>query len=366
MVSIASRIDGVCGVIAADVDTLLSASILKEILNVPVVYDAHEYRSEEDHHAGIFEKKIFKDIERQLLNYTDARFIVSDGLRDLATHELGHEFKTLPNAIPLFQKFFKRSEKVDNNHNFIFLGCMAEGRGLEKLIENWRYTEPNCILHLQGPDSSFKERLKQLAKETGLLENRVFFLNSAPEKELMDALNGYEIGIIPYEPVCINNKFCCPNKLSQYMASGLAILANDTEYVKSLLKKYECGLTVDFNDKELFLDTVKLLVLKENLEQMQVNAENAHLRFYNWECASQVFYKKLAQFSCNNKILNNFNNFENIFNDLKLQLENIKQISFINSFLLKIIEILKILYAKIIPFKMRSYLWNLVFASLKR
>ena len=99
---------------------------------------------------------------------------------------------------------------------------------------------------------------------------------------------------------------------------------------------------------------------------MQVNAENAHLRFYNWECASQVFYKKLAQFSCNNKILNNFNNFENIFNDLKLQLENIKQISFINSFLLKIIEILKILYAKIIPFKMRSYLWNLVFASLKR
>lgn len=363
LVSATIHLDGICGIIAADFDTLLSASILKEILNVPVVYDAHEYRSEEDHHAGVFEKNIFKDLEKQLLNYADARFIVSDGLRDLATNELGYEFETLPNAIPLVIKSQTRLRKADENYHFIFLGGMGEGRGLEKLIDNWRDTEPNCLLYLQGPDSPFKDKLKQLANTTGILGKRIFFPNASLETELLDALKGYDIGIIPYEPVCINNKFCCPNKLSQYMASGLAILANDTEYVKEMLLKYECGLTVDFNKKNLFLDAVKILVSNTNLEQMQINAEKAHQKKYHWETVSNNFYNSVSK--CSLKIKRNSLEFpiNPILNDKKISSHEHRKRHKYTLAELFIMSLIKI-YRFIVPKKIRVEVWRVATSYL--
>ncbi len=350
----------VSGIIAADFNTLLAAAIIKEILKVPVIYDAHEYRSEEDHHASEWEKSIFKDIERRLLRYTDARFIVSSGLSQLATIEMGHEFKTLPNAIPLVKKSPDQSEKVDKFHKFIFLGGMGEGRGLEKLIENWVYTDSSCHLYLQGPDSEFKENLKQLAQETGLLQNRVFFPNSASEKELMDALNGYEVGIIPYEPVCINNKFCCPNKLSQYMAGGLAILANETDYVKSILSQYKCGIAVDFNNRSSFLDAVRLLNTKPQLQEMRRNARDSHVSNYNWQKVSEEFYKsvqnigKIEYNDLKNKIKLLFNSEQTIsLVDLK------KNISFSEQLVAYCLSVLIRFYRCVVPKKIHDFAWRL-------
>lgn len=353
--------EGIIGIIAADFETLLAAAILKELLNVAVVYDAHEYRSEEDHISEEWEKKLLKDIEISLLTYTDARYIVSDGLRDLATVELKSEFKALPNAIPTVIEYKKDSKEQVKECKFIFLGGMGEGRGLEKLINNWVNTPDECLLYLQGPESNYKENLKVLAEQNGVLGSKVFILKSASEDELLDSLKGFDVGVIPYEPVCINNKFCCPNKLSQYMASGLAILANDLNSVKETIRKAECGISVDFNDSLSFRNAItKLTTCKENLEKLKTNARKYHLSHYNWEEQSKEFYetiKIIGSSENSSRLLFNHTVFLNLN-------ESIKKMPVLSSYsnvwealFTYIIASLIISYKIIIPKKVRNILY---------
>ena len=41
--------------------------------------------------------------------------------------------------------------------------------------------------------------------------------------------------IIPYEPDHVNNRFSCPNKLSQYLAAGLPVITNQLDFVREIV-----------------------------------------------------------------------------------------------------------------------------------
>jgi hypothetical protein len=58
-----------------------------------------------------------------------------------------------------------------------------------------------------------------------------------------------------------------------------------------MLQKYECGVTVDFNKKELFLKTVINLISIEYLKAARANASSFHQKKYNWEIVSKKFYE---------------------------------------------------------------------------
>jgi hypothetical protein len=38
------------------------------------------------------------------------------------------------------------------------------------------------------------------------------------------------VGVISYQPFVIDNRFCCANKLSQYLHAGLMVITNDLPY----------------------------------------------------------------------------------------------------------------------------------------
>jgi hypothetical protein len=58
---------------------------------------------------------------------------------------------------------------------------------------------------------------------------RVLFLEAIDESELVTAAAEFDVGLVPYTPTGLNYSNCCPNKLSQYMAAGLPILAVENE-----------------------------------------------------------------------------------------------------------------------------------------
>ena len=54
-----------------------------------------------------------------------------------------------------------------------------------------------------------------------------------------------DIGVIPYKPLIRNDRFACPNKLSQYLHAGLMVVTNDLPYVKSVIHDAGAGLSYD-------------------------------------------------------------------------------------------------------------------------
>lgn len=290
---------GIHAVIATDLDTLLPASILKAVYKIPVIYDAHEYWAEADINSLEFERRYWAALEKRLVGHADYRQIVSPGLAKLLNAQYQCSFEVLPNCEPLTpsaalpNKTHRHSNKL-GECSFIFQGGFAQGRGLDLLINAWENTNERAILLLRGRDNEYKSEMIKLADKTGLLGVRIFFPVPVDESDLIRVASEGDVGIVPYTATGNNYAYCSPNKLSQYMAAGIPILANDTSFVREVVTRGQCGLVVNFSrTHDLVLAVNKLTVDKELRQQLATAGHKYHLTTFNWQKVSQNFYRAL-------------------------------------------------------------------------
>jgi len=279
-------------IVAADLDALAAAVVLKCDLGARLVYDAHEFWPFSfPIFVGTDEEQAWVRIERLLVRETDARLAVSTGLAEEMGETYGAPFQAIPNAVPLAESPTPPARRVrtDGKVEFLFLGGFAPDRGILQLIQAWPQTPSTCILTLQGPDSHYKQEMLAAAKATGLVGARIMFPAPVAEAELVARAAQADVGLIPYEPTLINHIHCSPNKLSQYMAAGLPILANGTRFVSDTISKAGCGVIVDFAKPGLLAAEVAQLASDpERRRQLGANARRGFEDFFHWEIYAPV------------------------------------------------------------------------------
>jgi Glycosyltransferase len=278
-------------VLSCDLDTLPAGVALTKDWGIPLVYDAHEFWPYSFPYFTAGQSSFWAGVERTLVPHTDIRISVSPQLASLMTEAYGYHFESVPNAVP------KRHARGDGGRTeprihpgrveFLYQGIFAPTRGIERLIRAWTQVVPEAVLVLRGPESTFKDEMRHLAASEGLSDERVLFDDPVSEDQLVQAAGRSDIGVIPYESANINNKFCCPNKLSQYLAAGLPILANRTDFVRSVVAESESGLCLDFADEHALADAINELA--RNDARRKVMADNAMKYFshkFNWDIVS--------------------------------------------------------------------------------
>lgn len=295
-----------------DLDTLLAGVLLKRVFDCKLVYDAHEYWAHSDPASPWWEVRFFLWYERNLLEHVDAAFTVNPLLAEQMQTGLGHAFLSLPNCEPLsppatapLRRLQVREETTSEDIEkmaqgrvrFLFQGQFAPERGIIELIHLWsRVSREKAVLFLRGPDNEHRRPCVKLARELGVLGQSVFFLDPILESELVTAASEMDVGIIPYKPVTVNYRYCCPNKLSQYMQAGLAILANNLDFVKATIDQYECGLAYDLNDPDLTLAAINRLIDDEAFRHAcQRQSRMMAVGEYNWEKQSRDLYEACAR-----------------------------------------------------------------------
>jgi glycosyltransferase involved in cell wall biosynthesis len=294
----ASRMRGVHAIIATDLDTLAPALVLKGLFGIPVLYDAHEYWPEADVDSFEYEKEFWVSMERRLLLHTDLRQGVSPGIAGFMAAQYGVPFGYVPNCEPADRLLpsRRRESRADGSCVFLFQGNFATGRGIELLIQAWSDTDPRAILQLRGPDNPFKARMQELAKGTGLLGKRIFFPDAVSETELVQAAAQADVGVVPYAPTGTNYRYCCPNKMSQYMAAGLPILANATEFVAQTVRAAGCGSVCDFSRRPFLVRAVnELAASAERRNALGQSGRDYFTHSYNWNVVSREMYARLVQ-----------------------------------------------------------------------
>lgn len=245
-------------IIANDPDTLLAAALAKHYYELEFIYDAHEYGPD----AYLIHpepRAIFFFYEHFLLRHADYYMTVTPQIADKFNSKYlkrflekkGRKFEVVPNASPIPSNKKKCEEsplpdKMKNKLKFLFLGGFAPNRGVEQIIREWKKVDPDkAVLLIQGPENEYKSKLIAEAQNTDQLENSIFFLESAAEDNLISSARFADVGIIPYASHIENHKGACPNKLSQYMHAGLAILSTDLAFVKDILNQSGGGLIYD-------------------------------------------------------------------------------------------------------------------------
>jgi glycosyltransferase involved in cell wall biosynthesis len=59
-----------------------------------------------------------------------------------------------------------------------------------------------------------------------------------------------DVGIIPYQPIDLNHRLCSPNKLFEFIAARLPILANDLPFLKQIVEGEGFGIVRQLNTPE--------------------------------------------------------------------------------------------------------------------
>ena len=285
---------GLNSIIACDLDTLPAALILKSIFKIPIFYDAHEYWPTSQPQFIQYEIQFWKDIEKRLLQHVDNCQTVTPGLAEIMSSEYGVPFNFTPNCVPIKNfKPFKKNESKDKC-KFLYQGGFSPYRGIELLINIWGHTNKKAILYLRGPEGAFKTQMQNLALEKGLLNKRIFFPKPVKENHLIEVASKSDVGIAPYTPKGINYSNCCPNKISQYMAAGLPLLCNKTNYIQEVIKKSGTGLVVDFNDNDKLINAINELTINRLLrENFATKSLEYFKRDFNWEVVSKKMYETI-------------------------------------------------------------------------
>ncbi len=122
----------------------------------------------------------------------------------------------------------------------VYIGGLMPGRGLEQMIDALPLI-PAVRLRAVGPGTSrYRRSLLTRAEAAGVLE-RVDLRSPVPPAEVPAALAGASAGLCLIQPICRSYELCLPNKLFEYTAAGVPVLASDLPVIGALVRSQGFG-----------------------------------------------------------------------------------------------------------------------------
>ena len=164
--------------------------------------------------------------------------------------------------------------------HFAYVGGITGIRGSREMVEAIRQvTEPECRLQLAGGFSPAAYG-NELAALPGW--ERVAFHGWASRPEVASILGNVRAGLVLFHPAP-NHLDAQPNKMFEYMAAGLPIIASDFPLWREIVDGAGCGLLVDPQDSAAIAEAMEwLLANPEEAEAMGQRGREAVERQYNW------------------------------------------------------------------------------------
>jgi glycosyltransferase involved in cell wall biosynthesis len=264
-----------------------------------VIYDSHEVWPEAFLDAGRLERHVIAFIEGRAIRKADAVITVNPQIARYLERQYGIEHVvSVPNAEPLKKDVEPSCARpVTFPVKVLVQGRIVPGRGFEELLSAWALIDDErAVLLLRAPMNEYFQRLCDAHRDL-ISKGRIRIEEAVDEDQLVEAASHADVGLIPYRGPNLNHVYCCPNKLSQYMQAGLAILStSETEYVSQILSDNKCGLTYDASKTDSLKEVVHMLINNTALLcSLKENAHKASHAGFNWACLSLPYRQTIEK-----------------------------------------------------------------------
>lgn len=131
----------------------------------------------------------------------------------------------------------------------LYVGSLAPERGIEQAIRALALA-PGLRLRLMGSGShGYRAQLDDVAAQAGV-SDRIEYRPPVEPAAVADTIASADMGIVLTEPTCLNNVLSLPNKLFEYAAAGLPIIASDLPLLGALVRDEGIGEVVPPADVE--------------------------------------------------------------------------------------------------------------------
>ena len=239
--------------VANDLDTLLANFLASKFRSVTLVHDSHEYFTgvpELEGRPGV--RKIWKRLERWIFPKLELVYTVNDSIADLYRSEYGTQARVVRNfpiSLPALPSKKSREELgvPAGKKIILYQGSVNVDRGLVEAVEAMQYVE-DALLLIVG-DGDILEEIKTCAGKLKL-NDRVLFYKRVPFEQLQQFTLHADIGISLDKDTNINYRFSLPNKIFDYMHSGVPVLASTLVEIRKIYSAFEVGLLVESHDPQ--------------------------------------------------------------------------------------------------------------------
>jgi glycosyltransferase involved in cell wall biosynthesis len=125
----------------------------------------------------------------------------------------------------------------------VYIGGLMPGRGLEQMIDSLPLL-PDVRLYAIGPGTG-PYRMALLARaRAARVEDRVVLRAPVAPGEVQGALAGAAAGLCLIQPICRSYELSLPNKLFEYAAAGVPVLASDAPVIAAVVRAHGLGQVV--------------------------------------------------------------------------------------------------------------------------
>lgn len=246
-------------IFANDLDTLPAAFLAAKIRNKKLIYDTHEYFTEtpEITRRPII-KAIWRFIENNTFPYLDNIITVNESIAKLYASQFNkkiHVSRNIPvTYTPNVLKTRKELDLPENKRILILQGTGINiERGAEEAVLAMQYIE-NAVLLIIGSGDVFPT-LKVMV-EKYKLQDKVIFKSKMSFNELRQYTLNSDLGLAIDKDSNLNYRFSLPNKLFDFIHSGIPTLSSGLIELKQIIDKYDIGYYIQNHDPKHIAEVI--------------------------------------------------------------------------------------------------------------
>jgi glycosyltransferase involved in cell wall biosynthesis len=236
--------------VANDLDTLLPNYLISKIKGLPLVYDSHEYYTEvPELQENPTKKKIWLSVEQFIFPKLKKVFTVNASIAQIYETKYKVKLNVLRNLPRKSTLQFATKAELRKQLNLpldkkiiIMQGSgINVSRGGEEAVEAMQFVE-NTLLYIIGAGDAFPI-LKQMVLDLKLQE-KVIFMAKLPYRDLLNYTACADAGLTLDKDNNLNYRYSLPNKLFDYFACGLPVIASKLVEIEKIHLQFPFGILV--------------------------------------------------------------------------------------------------------------------------
>ena len=121
------------------------------------------------------------------------------------------------------------------------------------------------------------------------MASKVQFTDPVPPNQLLSVTASADIGLTFLEDCCLNHKYALPNKLFEYLAAGVPVIASDLPEIAQVIHQFDVGCVVPSGDVQALGTALDHAIKNTELRQKWASNTSRVQEFFNFETESKRF-----------------------------------------------------------------------------